>query len=186
MFASRARAIQQITTTAYRRRHAGRALSSSGGGPATGFRKYLSNGTPEIIFGGGLLILLAADQLLQSKQEAQHKSDRQAVLKRLQYDVDSDTAQERTEGKSLSIEEESSKPCIFKCKVMTIPRFFDGTKSLMGVKVGDIVDVLEERVGPGGTYNLCRYVDVEGGKGESSDVISVGWYPMSCLEKIKS
>lgn len=161
------------------------STSTSSSNNTAGLRQYLSNGTPEILFGAGLLTLLAADQLIQSRQQAQHKSDREAVFKRLQYEVESDTAQEHADGKSLSLEEESSKPCLFKCRVMTIPRLFDGTKSLMGVKVGDVVDVLEERVGPGGTYNLCRFVQVEGDKGESSDSISVGWYPMSCLEKVK-
>ena len=165
--------------------------SASAGGPErateTGstWKRLRSNGTPEIVFGAGLLTLLAADQLLQSQQEAQHKSDREAVFKRLQYDVDADMAKERSEGHTLSLEEESSKPSLFQCRVMAVPKYFDGTKSLMGVEVGDVVDVLEEQVGPGGTYNLCRLVRQENDKKQES-VISVGWYPMSCLEKLKS
>ena len=54
----------------------------------------------------------------------------------------------------------------------------------MGVEVGDVVDILEEQIGAGGTYNLCRLVRQEEGKKEV--VVSVGWYPMSCLEKVKS
>ena len=166
------------------------ASASSAGGPErateTGStRKRLrSNGTPEIVFGAGLLTLLAADQLLQSQQEAQHKSGREAVFKRLQRDVDADMAKERSEGHTLSLEEESSKPSLFQCRVMAVPKYFDGTKSLMGVEVGDVVDVLEEQVGPGGTYNLCRLVRQNDKKQES--VISVGWYPMGCLEKVKA
>lgn len=204
MIASRARASlhrQAFITTATSRRPVGRTcirrpFSSGPEPPPTPppsfFRKHLRSGTPELIFGFGLLTLLAADRLLQNRQEAQHKLDRETVLQRLRYDVASDTAQSRADGHSLSVEEESSKPCLFKCKIMTVPRLFDGTKSLMGVQVGDIVDVLEERVGPGGTYNLCRFVAQPGMEGSSSnkrkdsDVISVGWYPMSCLEKIKS
>ena len=160
--------------------------SASAGGTETNstWKRLRSNGTPEIVFGAGLLTLLAADQLLQSQQEAQHKSDREAVFKRLQHDVDADMTKERSKGHSLSLEEESSKPSLFQCRVMAVPKYFDGTKSLMGVEVGDIVDVLEEQVGPGGTYNLCRLVGQEKDKQQES-VISVGWYPMSCLEKIK-
>uniref|UniRef100_A0A7S0AZ76 Uncharacterized protein n=1 Tax=Minutocellus polymorphus TaxID=265543 RepID=A0A7S0AZ76_9STRA len=165
-----------------------RTTASAGTSSTTTFRQRLarlrSNGTPEIVFGVGLLTLLAADQLLQSQQEAQHHSDREAVLKRLQYDVDADMAKERSDGHTLSAEEESSKPSLFQCRVMTVPKYFDGTKSLMGVEVGDVVEVLEEQVGPGGTYNLCRLVRQEEDKKEI--IVSVGWYPMSCLEKIKS
>lgn len=165
--------------------------AASAGGPErateTGstWERLRSNGTPEIVFGAGLLTLLAADQFLQSQQEAQHKSDREAVFKRLQHDVDADMAKERSEGHTLSLEEESSKPSLFQCRVMAVPKYFDGTKSLMGVEVGDVVDVLEEQIGPGGTYNLCRLVRQENDKKQES-IISVGWYPMSCLEKVKS
>ena len=162
--------------------------TSSSGISSTTFRQRLarlrSNGTPEIVFGVGLLTLLAADQLLQSQQEAQHRSDREAVLKQLQYDVNADMAKERSDGHTLSAEEESSKPSLFQCRVMAVPKYFDGTKSLMGVEVGDVVDILNEQIGPGGTYNLCRLVRQEEGKKEV--VVSVGWFPMSCLEKIKS
>ena len=165
-----------------------RTTSSAGIGSTTTLRQRLarlrSNGTPEIVFGVGLLTLLAADQLIQSQQEAQHRSDREAVLKQLQYDVNADMAKERSDGHTLSAEEESSKPSLFQCRVMAVPKYFDGTKSLMGVEVGDVVDILSEQIGPGGTYNLCRLVRQEEGKKEV--VVSVGWYPMSCLEKVKS
>ena len=165
-----------------------RTTSSAGIGSTTTFRQRLarlrSNGTPEIVFGVGLLTLLAADQLLQSQQDAQHRSDREAVLKRLQHDVDADMAKDRSDGHTLSAEEESSKPSLFQCRVMAVPKYFDGTKSLMGVEVGDVVDILSEQIGPGGTYNLCRLVRQEEGKKEV--VVSMGWYPMSCLEKVKS
>lgn len=166
--------------------------SASAGGPeratetaGSTWKRLRSNGTPEIVFGAGLLTLLAADQFLQSQQEAQHKSDREAVFKRLQHDVDADMAKERSEGHTLSLEEESSKPSLFQCRVMAVPKYFDGTKSLMGVEVGDVVDVLEEQVGPGGTYNLCRLVRQENDEKQES-IIRVGWYPMSCLEKVKA
>ena len=182
------------------RRRGFRAFASAKGGPerttstssagigSTTFRQRLarlrSNGTPEIVFGVGLLTLLAADQLLQSQQEEQHRSDREAVLKQLQYDVNADMAKERSDGNTLSADEESSKPSLFQCRVMAVPKYFDGTKSLMGVEVGDVVDILSEQIGPGGTYNLCRLVRQEEGKKEV--IVSVGWYPMICLEKVKS
>jgi len=93
---------------------------------------------------------------------------------------------------------------LFRCVVRHVPKNFDGTRSLRFVKEGDIVDVLEENVGPGGGYNHCRHERLTG-KGnlkrkkilEANDAIinvnttwseaprhDEGWFPMSCLESI--
>ena len=53
-----------------------------------------------------------------------------------------------------------------------------GSHGLKGVKENDIVEVLQEEVGPGNYYNLCRTVD------EKGDVQSIGWYPVSYLEQV--
>ena len=47
-----------------------------------------------------------------------------------------------------------------------------------GVHVGDILEVLEEGVGPDGHYNMCRKRDESSGR-----VVSVGWYPIAYMEK---
>lgn len=72
---------------------------------------------------------------------------------------------------------------LFQCTVRKTPKFFDGSKSLMGIQIGDEVSVLKERVGPDGMYHLCRLEK----KNEKRDSITltVGWFPISCLEKLK-
>ena len=66
-----------------------------------------------------------------------------------------------------------SLPSLRQCVVMRIPQSgigFDGPAALKGLSVGDEVDVVEEGVGPGGMYHLCR-------RGKE-----VGWYPTWFLE----
>ena len=75
----------------------------------------------------------------------------------------------------------SGKPTLFQCRVRKVHDLFDGPKSLKGVAVGDIVDIIEEGIGPGNAYNLCRHTPAEEGAVSTS---SVGWFPMTCLEKL--
>jgi len=105
----------------------------------------------------------------------------------------------------------NEKNTIFHCRVRRVPRSFDGTRSLRFVEEGDILEVLEEGIGPGGGYNLCRKKRVINTT-KASDVktnlnmvhtvnhLSIsdndlswlhhpskyreGWFPQTCLEKI--
>jgi hypothetical protein len=72
----------------------------------------------------------------------------------------------------------------FHCTIRRVPQNFDGHKCLQNVKVGDVVGVLDEGVGPGGQYNLCM---IERVKELSYDDprFSIGWFPCSCLEKLE-
>jgi len=74
----------------------------------------------------------------------------------------------------------NKKNSLFDCVVRTAPASLDGYKCLKGIEVGDIVEVLEEKVGPGNMYNLCRTkVDLE-----SAKPVAAGWVPTMYLEKI--
>uniref|UniRef100_A0A7S4KBU0 SH3 domain-containing protein n=1 Tax=Odontella aurita TaxID=265563 RepID=A0A7S4KBU0_9STRA len=149
-----------------------RHFSSDAGG-SRGFRERLrdlrSNGTPEIVFGITLLGLLAADRFVQSQQ----KNGRDHVVQMLEREI---RAGEKAES---FLPEMANKPRLFRCAVRKVFESFDGTKCLKGVREGDVVDVLEEGVGPGNAYNLCRTCE----DGSDKD-ISVGWFPMTCLEKL--
>mmetsp|Transcript_24736 Transcript_24736/g.36849 ORF Transcript_24736/g.36849 Transcript_24736/m.36849 type:complete len:193 (-) Transcript_24736:415-993(-) len=152
------------------------------------FRERLSklrrNGTPEIVFGVTLLGLLMVDQLLRDKQ----MDERKETVRRLQEVMDADD--ERLKNEVAEEREDTlSRPTMFKCVVRQVPAMFDGPRCLTGVENGDIVDVIEERVGPDGGYNLCRYSGEkeEGSKSTSEnveDMIFVGWFPTSCLQKL--
>lgn len=75
----------------------------------------------------------------------------------------------------------------FQCLVRRIPKQFDGHKCLTNLKVGDVVNVLQEGVGPDNKYNLCSIERTPAAASTTSHDekrISVGWFPCSCLEKI--
>jgi len=77
-------------------------------------------------------------------------------------------------------EEHKDKPALFDCIVRKEYKM-GGTHGLKGAKLDDVLEVLEERVGPNGHYNLCRRRDADTG-----EVLSVGWYPIAYLEKVDS
>lgn len=53
-----------------------------------------------------------------------------------------------------------------------------GPRYLRNLRVGDIVDILEESVGPGQAYHMCRVRDAQGN-------VSVGWYPIAFLQDVE-
>uniref|UniRef100_A0A7S2UCL0 Uncharacterized protein n=1 Tax=Attheya septentrionalis TaxID=420275 RepID=A0A7S2UCL0_9STRA len=161
------------------------------------WKRFLSSGTPEIVIGTGLLALYVTDQCLQLIQ-ASHRQD---AFRQLQAAVDADET--RNQKKQLNtITTIPNEEALFQCAVRRIPKLFDGTMSLMNVRPGDVVDVLEERCGPDGTYNLCRTIRpknptedysttttlsssslLQDSKPSANFDVSIGWFPISCLEK---
>lgn len=75
----------------------------------------------------------------------------------------------------------------FQCFVRRVPQQFDGHKCLTNLKVGDVVNVLQEGVGPNNKYNLCSIERSPAAASTAAEekCISVGWFPCSCLEKIQ-
>lgn len=111
------------------------------------------------------IALLVIDRYL---QYAEHQEAQQMM------DVISDeTKQKRMQ----LLEEWRDKPTKFKCKVHEEYKM-GGSHGLEGVFKNDTIEVLQEAVGPGGYYNLCRTREQDG------TVKSVGWYPIGYLTKI--
>jgi hypothetical protein len=130
-------------------------------------RHLRSNGTPEIVIGTTLLLLAITDYTLQQR----NTESKQETMRQLQRMVDNDA-------KQLHKEVDKTQQPLFQCVVRRVPHSLDGHACLTNVHVGDVLNVLEEGVGPGKVYNLCE-VERSGG------VKSVGWFPCSCLEPIK-
>ncbi|KAL7534696.1 hypothetical protein ACHAXR_009516 [Thalassiosira sp. AJA248-18] len=153
------------------------------GSTSSTFRERLSdlrrNGTPEIIFGSIILALVGIDYVLQIRNDDQ----REDMYRQLEREVRGDEATTIKEDRKMVNEGVATKS-IFKCIIRKVPENFDGHKSLKNVKVGDVVGVIEEGVGPDGQYNLCS---IERGIAKNDDEkrISIGWFPCSCLEKIE-
>jgi len=74
-----------------------------------------------------------------------------------------------------------AKPTLFYCVIRTNSGL---THCLSGVRLGDVVDVLEEGVGPNQDYNLCRLR----ARGDDNDGPfsrdTYGWFPIRWLQKL--
>lgn len=138
-----------------------------------------SNGTPEILLGSTILLIASIDYTLQQRDT----TNKSQMMEELQAQVSFDAKQLEMDNKKLYKKE---KPTImFTCLVKRVPPNFDGHKCLVGVEVGDILNVIEEGVGPGGQYNLC-FVKNDDRDSRSDEMdVNVGWFPCSCLEVIK-
>lgn len=114
--------------------------------------------------GGAGIILLVIDRTLQyfDSQDA-----RQAIAS---------IQEEQAEKQRALFEEYKNSPSLFECTVKVAYKM-GGTHGLKNVKEGQVVQVLQEGVGPQGHYNLCRKVDEQGNQ------LAVGWYPISFMEK---
>jgi hypothetical protein len=53
---------------------------------------------------------------------------------------------------------------------------------LSSVKVGDVVEVLQEGVGPDQAYNLCRLPAHDPNHGMATDIC--GWFPIRWLQRL--
>lgn len=147
-------------------------------------RELRSNGTPEIFLGCTILLLIGIDYALQVRND----DDRKSILRRLEREVATDAQESRREVRE-RIRDGNGIKCLFKCIVRRVPQFFDGHRCLTNVKVGDVLNVLEEGVGPGSQYNLCSIDRSQsrgkvGDEGDGKGVVSIGWFPCSCLEPI--
>jgi len=164
--------------------------SNSDGDEKNNWRR---NGTPELLFGFTILILLGVDHFLQREQE-QTRLDLKNQMRTL---VREDQKSEY-ESNQQNHDQHKTASALFQCKIRRVPpEYFDGYKCLSShlIQVGDVVDVLEEQVGPDKMYHLCRTTTTtttlkkekqkEDDKDNESVLIQhIGWFPTSCLEKL--
>ena len=157
--------------------------NSSASSSASTFRERLAilrrNGTPEITIGLLILSVVGIDYALQTRTDNQ----RDDMYRELEREVRKDEEKTRNEDRRM-VNNGTATKYKFQCIIRKVPQTFDGHKCLKDVKEGDIVGVIEEGVGPGGQYNLCSIERSTAKEGSTKDV-SIGWFPCSCLEKIK-
>ena len=126
-------------------------------------------GSPFLMGLGSFVIgLLLVDNVLQY-QYTKEAEDKIAQL-----------AKEEQEQRQALLEEWKEKPSLFSAKAV-IEYKMGGTMGLRGVDVGDVMEVIQEHVGPNKGYYLCRTRDSLTG-----EVSAVGWYPRSFMEKVDS
>ncbi|KAL3811594.1 hypothetical protein ACHAXA_010563 [Cyclostephanos tholiformis] len=161
--------------------------NESNGASSFSFRQRLGelrrNGVPEIVFGSTILALVGIDYVVRVLTD----KPREDIYRQLERELRQDEVTTREDDKRM-LDDGVAKTLKFKCIIRRLPKHFDGHKCLQNVKVGDIVDVLEEGVGPGGQYNLCLIESTAKNPLKESLVdgssVSVGWFPCSCLEKL--
>ena len=162
---------------------------------STSFRERLGalrrNGTPEIAIGSIMLVVIGMEYFLQRQDD----NERENVYHQLEREVRRDEITSHNENKMLLNGGVATKTK-FQCLIRKVPQNFDGHKCLKNVKVGDIVGVIQEGVGPGGQYNLCSIERIDAkhatnkkedsGDDESNGKrVSIGWFPCSCLQKVE-
>jgi len=140
------------------------------------------NGTPEMVIGITVLAVLGVDYAIQVRNGEQ----KEEMYRQLQREVKRDGEIAREDMMKAGTDSTKS---LFQCTVRRIPPNFDGHKCLTDVRIGDVVDVMEEGIGPGGQYNLCsiRRETQQNKRDDNSgskNRVSVGWLPCSCLEKV--
>lgn len=128
-------------------------------------REWLQSGRLLIGLGWTGLVLVVVDRYLQYR-DRQNASNMVGMIQ-----------EEQRLKRHQLLEESKDKPVLFECVVREAYKM-GGTHGLEGVAVGDVVEVLEEAVGPSKYYNLCRFK-------KDGELVSVGWYPISFLEKKK-
>lgn len=133
-------------------------------------RRWWNDGSILLGLGWSGFAVVVLDRVLQEQQ----RREAQAVVDAVAYDAASQ--------KRALVEQWRDQPALFACTVHREYKQMGGSHGLQGVRVGDVVRVLQEGVGPGGHYNLCRSLDdTETTEKEER----VGWFPMSHLEKIE-
>ena len=135
--------------------------------PRSGLRTWWDSGSLLIALGWTGLAVFALDRYLQY-------TDRQDAMNMVGM-----LSEESRQKRQVLLEEWKDKPTLYKCIVKESYKM-GGSHGLKDVQVNDIVEVLQEGVGPGESYHLCRTRDEEG------SVKSIGWYPIAFMEKPKA
>lgn len=125
---------------------------------------------------------MGIDYYLQQRNDQQ----RNEMIRRFEEEVKQDEEVSRKEERELiNNNGGAGMKSLFQCIVRVVPQQFDGHKCLTNLKVGDVVNVLQEGVGPDNKYNLCSIERSAASSSSEEKHISVGWFPCSCLEKVE-
>lgn len=184
-----------------------RAFSSSNSSnKSVSSGNWKRNGTPEIIIGTTILTMLLVDTMIQKYNDSSPSISKETVLRQLELAIEKD---EMTKHKSTNLANTihplldlngKEKATLYKCQIMKTPKYFDGTRSLKNVKVNDVVEVVQEFVGPDSNYHLCK-IEKKGKKEETSSKptsikakntiienmesrYEYGWFPITCLKNL--
>ena len=119
------------------------------------------------------LVLFGIDLYLQYIQNLEKRSSYQIMV----------ALQEETAIKRREIYEQyKNHPTLYQCIVQTEYKNMGGINGIQNIQLYDLVDVLEENVGPDGYYDLCRIYE----KDDGITIKSIGWYPKKYLQRLET
>lgn len=133
-----------------------------------GWRAWWDSGSILLGLGWGGLALMGLDRYLQWQQ----RTERQEAVMGLEEQIQRDRRQLQEEWRDKSAK--------FQCIIRREYKEMSGSYGLRGVLLGDVVDVLDEAVGPEQAYNLCRIHNADG----NNEDVQIGWFPISFMEKV--
>lgn len=133
-------------------------------------REWWDNGNMLLILGWTGLAVFTLDRFLQYQQRIDARDMAESIV----YDS-------KLQRKALLLKWKDQ-PALFNCVIRREYKQMGGSYGLRGILVGDIVEVLEEAIGPDKHYNLCRIQKDDGSGGNEEQI---GWFPMSFMEKIE-
>ena len=143
---------------------------------SSSWRSAWQSGTILLTIGWTGLALLVLDRYLQYQQFSE-RLDAAAMVQTMEEEI-------RREKFRLH-QEWHDKPVLFYAVIRREYKQMGGSHGLRGAHVGDVVEILDEGVGPERAYNVCRLR----GRAEEGGVAGVGedqigWFPVAFMEKV--
>lgn len=152
-------------------------------------RQSWNNGNMMLFLGYSGLSIWLIDRYLQYDQ-AYTKREAEQMIKTIQEE----TAMKRRE----LFQQNYSRPTLYQCSVIEEYKNMGGYYGLQNIQLYDVVDIIEENVGPDEYYHLCRTYEeyittnddrntTNGEKPPTTIIIkSIGWYPKKFLKRIET
>lgn len=136
-------------------------------------RRSWDNGNILLSISFGILCTILIDRYLQVEQTNDNFD-----MKQMKLSIMEDTAKKRYE----LFNDNINKQTLYQCKIITLYKNMGGTHGLQNMKLNDIIDIIDENVGPEEYYHLCRTYTINDKNEQVVD--SIGWYPKQYLEKV--
>jgi hypothetical protein len=149
-----------------------RVLSLPAQQTVTSWRTSWDNGSILIGLGWSGLALLALDRYLLH----QIQNDSETMIETIR--------DESMRQKQALVAVWRDQPALYECIIRREYKNMGGSHGLVGVAVGDVVQVLQQGVGPNLQYNLCRVPRQRTIGDEEEQAEAIGWYPMAFMEQI--
>lgn len=127
--------------------------------------RWWKNGSILITLGWTALALLLLDRYLQyaDRQEA---SELVGVVK-----------EETSQTRARLLQDHANDPSLYKARVIQVYRMGGSHGLNHNVQNGDVLEILQENVGPSNYYHLCRMQD-------NDKNLVIGWYPKTFLARL--